>query len=427
MNLRTFKNEFLGESYHRCLHESGLEILVYPKKMTVSHAVLAAKYGSVDSCFKAEGDTDFTEVPDGIAHFLEHKLFESDTGEDTFTRFSMTGASANAFTSFPQTDYLFSCTENFYESLEILCDIVTSPYFTNENVSKEQGIIAQEIKMYDDYPENALFYGLMGSMYSRNKVATNIAGTVESISEITPALLYRCYETFYNPSNMVLATCGDVDPEKVFEIADRFFKGKRSGSVERCYPDEEPSVRVSRFEKEFPVSKPLFEIGIKDTDIPADPHEIAKKQYALKIAESVLFGKTGPFFNSLYSSGTISSDLSYGYEINSSFAFGTLSGEASDPDKVFDEFTEYCDTIRREGFPEEDFERIKRALYADAVKAFDSMEEIANSLVWHSLNGYGIFDFCELIPSITYEYALSVFRKVFRDPSFAVSIVRNKQ
>ena len=423
----TARNGFLGESYHRCIHDSGLEILVYPKKMTVSHAVLAAKYGSVDNCFRTEGDHDFTVVPDGIAHFLEHKLFESDTGEDTFTRFSMTGASANAFTSFRQTDYLFSCTDNFYDSLEILCDFVTKPYFTEDNVKKEQGIIAQEIKMYDDYPENALFYGLMGSMYFKNKVSTNIAGTVESISKITPELLYRCYEAFYSPSNMILAACGDIDPEKVFEVADRYFKGKTSKTVDRYYPEEESSVRIRRYEKEFTVSKPLFEIGIKDTDIPSDPREMAKKKFALRIVENILFGKTGPFFNSLYSSGTISSDLSYGYEINSSFAFGTLSGEASDPDKVFAEFTEYCDKIREEGFPQEDFDRIKRALYADAVKAFDSTEEIANSLVWHSLNGYGIFDFCDILPCITYDYALSVFRNTFLDHSFAISIVRNKQ
>lgn len=418
------ESKMLDEHYYVCRHKSGLDVYVYPKEMTTSYAMFSTKYGSVDSRFKLEGDAGFTEVPDGIAHFLEHKLFETEQGEDTFTRYARTGASANAFTSFTQTAYLFSCTENFYESLEILLDFVSNPYFTDENVKKEQGIIAQEIKMYDDNPGTNLFYGLMKALYKKHKISTNIAGTVESIGKITPEILYKCYNTFYNPSNMVLAVCGRVDVEKTMEMVDKYVKATEGRKIIRDYPTESAGINLPRFENKFQVAKPLFDIGIKDINISADPHERAKKSIAIDIVNKVLFGRSSKFFNDLYSAGLISNEFSASYEHNQSFSFNSISGESSDPDAVYGRFCEYCEAVKRNGFEREDFERIKRAVYAGVVRSFDSTEEIATNLVWQAFCECGLFDYVDIIPTVDFEYAKSEFDKLFVPESFAISVIK---
>jgi len=424
---KKIESALLDESYYMCKHKSGLDVYVYPKAMTSSYAIFATKYGSVDSRFKLEGEQDFTEVPDGIAHFLEHKLFETEEGEDTFQRYARTGASANAYTSFNLTAYLFSCTDNFYDSLEILLDFVTKPYFSDENVKKEQGIIAQEIKMYDDNPGTNLFYGLMNSLYEKNKIRTNIAGTVESISEITPEILYKCYNTFYNPSNMILSVCGNVDVERTMELVDKYIKVSESKRIIRDYPVEGPGVFCPRFEKTFSVAKPLFEIGIKDVSISPDARERAKKSLAVDILNDMLFGKSGKLFNDLYGEGLISRGLGASYEHNLSFSFNAISSESSDPEAVFGRFCEYCEDIKKNGFSKEDFERIKRVIYADIVKSFDSTEDIATNIVWQRLNDCDIFDSVDIIPTIDYEYTKNVFDNLFVPSSYALSIIRNPE
>lgn len=413
----------LGEEYYIYKHDSGLSVYVYPKKLTSSYALFATKYGSLDSKFRLAEDKNFTEVPDGIAHFLEHKLFETENGEDTFARYAKTGASANAYTSFLQTAYLFSCTENFYSSLEILLDFVTHPYFTPENVAKEQGIIAQEIKMYDDNPGTNMFYGLMGALYEKHKIATNIAGTVESISEIDADILYKCYNTFYNPSNMILAVCGEVGAEKTLELVDKYVAPKPQCEIIREYADEKPGAYKPRFEREFQVAKPLFEIGIKDTDISECPTARAKKSVAMEIINEILFGKSGELFNDLYLRGLISQKFGFSYEHNQSFSFNSISGESSDPDTVYKCFCEYVEKIKARGFDKSDFERIKKVVYAELIKSFDSTEDIANNLVWQVICGIELFDYVDIIAEVDYEYATKIFNSVFNPAAYAISII----
>ena len=211
---KTVKSRLLGEEYTLIKHESGLTICIFPKKMSVTYAIITTKFGSLDSRFRT-GDGVIHQVPDGVAHFLEHKMFENPDGEDTFEKFSRTGADANAFTSLRDTSYVFSCTENVGESLKILLGSVFTPYFTEENVKKEQGIIAQEINMGDDDPGSVLFLDLMNCLYSKNGIKTDVAGTVESIMKITPDILYECYRAFYLPGNMMLCVCGDVSADEV--------------------------------------------------------------------------------------------------------------------------------------------------------------------------------------------------------------------
>ena len=224
MHINAFESKKLEESYYGFTHKSGLKVYVYPKKLRTSYAIFATKYGSLENVFKLKEDKDYTTVPAGIAHFLEHKMFENENHVDTFELFGKTGASANAYTSFDKTAYLFSSTDNFYESLEVLLNFVTHPYFTPETVEKEQGIIAQEIQMYEDNPNTRVYYELMRALYEKHDVRIEIAGSVESISHITSDLLYKCYNTFYNLRNMVLCVCGDVDVDKTVAILDKCLK-----------------------------------------------------------------------------------------------------------------------------------------------------------------------------------------------------------
>ena len=215
MNITVKENARIGEKYYYMKHRSGLDIYVIPKKLTSAYALFCTRYGAVDNCFKLEGDKDFTRVPDGIAHYLEHKMFENEDGVDTFSRFAAYGASANAFTSMNITAYLFKCTENFEKNLEILLDYVTHPYFTPENVEKERGIISQEIRGREDWPEVVQYMNLLSALYERSQAKIRVAGTVESIREIDAETLYKCYDVFYNLSNMFLCISGDVTPEEV--------------------------------------------------------------------------------------------------------------------------------------------------------------------------------------------------------------------
>ena len=227
------ESKALRERYYHIEHKSGLNIYVIPKKMSTSYALFATRYGGRDNCFRLEGEAEYTRVPDGIAHFLEHKLFESEDGTDTFERFARLGANANAYTTTDMTAYEFSCTENFDECLSVLLDFVTHPHFTDENVQKEQGIIAQEIRGGEDNPFRRVYYDMLNLLYQKDNVRIEVAGTVASIARITPEYLYRCYNTFYQLSNMALVVCGDVEYEKVISIADEQLSAGKNSKSER--------------------------------------------------------------------------------------------------------------------------------------------------------------------------------------------------
>ncbi len=423
LNLTTKRNNFLKEEYYSFKHKSGLDVYVFPKKLSTSYALFATKYGSIDSKFKLAGDKDFTVVPDGIAHYLEHKLFENPNGEDTFTRYAKYGASANAYTGNTMTAYLFSATSNFYESLEILLDFVKTPYFTPETVAKEQGIIGQEIRMYDDHPFRKLHHMLLENLYEKHNVRINVAGTVESISHITADILYECYRVFYNLSNMMLIVCGEVDAEKVNEVCDKILKDEAPVEIIRDYPEEKAEVNIERRQVAMAVAKPLFAIGIKDVKIPDDPKERMKKSATMDIINDTLFGKSGEFFNKLYEEGLISNQFGAGYSICSSYAYNFISDESRNPDEVFARFTEYVEAAKKNGLSKEDFERSKRALYAGMVKWFDSTEEIANNFLSFKLDDGDLLDYVDITSKITYEEACELLGEAYRPEYYTLAIV----
>ena len=419
------ENTMLGEKHYSFKHKSGLEVYVFPKEMTTSYAILATRYGAIDNKFKIEGEDSFTSVPDGIAHFLEHKLFECEGGIDAFELFAKTGASANAYTTNTMTGYLFSCTEKFYESLEILLDFVTHPYFTEATVQKEQGIIAQEIRMYEDHPGARLHKELMKALYEKNKVRIDVAGTVESIAQIDAEILYKCYNTFYNLNNMTLSVCGDVDVKLVESICDKMLTQAPKITVVRDSEDkDEPrAVYSKRAYCALDVSKPIFAIGIKDTNIPSDPDERMKKAYAYEILDEILFSQSSSFYNELYEQNLISQDLSSGSEVTKHFSFNVISSESSEPERVYDRFVEYVEEIKKNGLDKEAFELSKRTVYASNIKSFDSTDDIANNLVFNRFDDGDILDAPQIIESIDLEYITALLNDSFKEEYYAMSVV----
>ena len=417
------ENKALKEKYFAYRHKSGLDIYVIPKNHTTTYAIFATKYGSVDSVFKTAGESDFTEVPDGIAHFLEHKLFEDENGQDAFKKYAETGASANAYTSFDRTAYLFSCTDNFEESLEILLDMVTHPYFSEKTVTKEQGIIGQEIKMYDDNADWQVYFGLLGALYSRHAVRLDIAGTLKSISEITPEILYKCYNTFYNFSNMALCVCGDVDPEVVLRVADKVLTEQPVVEIARRGFNEPREVAKERVIKKLKVASPKFMIGIKDNDLCYGGARLAKKNAELDIINEILFGKAGRFYSEMYSKGLINHKFGAGTTCNESYGHVEIFGESREPLEVFARVKDVVEAARSRGLDREDFERCKRVMYARSIAMFDSTDNVANGFISCLFDGYDVLDYPGIVGSVTYEDAQARFMDYYKPERCAVSVV----
>ncbi len=417
------ENKQLREHYYRIEHKSGLDIYVFPKKMSTTYGLFATKYGSIDNCFRFAGDREYTVVPDGIAHFLEHKLFENENGQDTFERFAMLGASANAFTSNDMTAYEFSCTEHVYENLEILLDFVTHPYFTEETVKKEQGIIGQEIQMCDDNPMRRLYQELLQLLYVKDNTRINICGTADSIAQITPEYLYTCYHTFYRLSNMALVVCGDVTCDGVIEVADKVLRSEECKEIQRYFEAEPKTVHKKRSNIQMAVNRPLFAIGIKDNRPITGDREDVKNALILRIVADLLFGTSGEFYNTMYNEGLLNQCFDCGYESSRTSAFFLLWGEADDPEMIFDRVQEWIKRNQIDAPSYEDFVRIKRNNYAAYIRTFDSTEEIANDLLADLFAGADILEVGDILSSITHEDICEKINTFFRAESFSMAII----
>ncbi len=420
------ENTDIGEKYFYKQHKSGLPVYVLPKKHTTAFAVLGTRYGSADNTFKTDKDSEYITIPDGVAHFLEHKLFEDENGNDAFVRYARYGGNANAFTSFVRTAYLFSCTENFDQNLEILLDFVTSPYFSEKSVKKEQGIIGEEIRMYEDNPGWRVFFNMLGAMYINNPVSRDIAGTIESIAQITPEILYKCYNTFYNLNNMALCVCGDVTPEQVEEICDKVLEPAENIKIERFFPEEPPHINNERITLELEVAQPLFCIGIKDKPA-SSPEDSMKKNAANEIILQLLFGKSGDFFNRHYASGLINSKFSSSYEHARAYAFVEISGSCEEPDKVRQAVCEEIIRRRSEFFSPEEFERAKRVVYARNLHNFDSTEDIATDFLSFVFSGTDMLDYPSAISDVSYQEARNIFMSSYDTEKCVLSIVFPKK
>lgn len=420
--VKEIHSELLRDSYYEIEHSSGLTILVMPKEgYSSAYALFGTKYGSIDTRFKRSDEAGFTEVPEGIAHFLEHKLFESED-LDAFARYAKTGASANAYTSFERTCYLFSCAGNFKASLEILLDFVQSPYFTEQTVQKEQGIIGQEIRMYQDEPNWQVMFNCLRALYQVHPVRIDIAGTIDSISQITADLLYRCYHTFYNLNNMALAVAGNVTVDEVLEVADRILKKAPELAIERNFPDEPAEVVQPYIEEKLDVAAPLFMLGFKETyDTPERP---LREQLQTNILLEMLAGNTSPLYRRLFDEGLINTQFGAEYFQGYGFASVLFSGESKDPQKVADAIQAEIERVRREGLDLAAFERARRKLYGRFVMAFNDIEELANEMIAAEFRGGGLFDEAVLLREITLDEITQRLQTTLQKQYSALSVVK---
>ncbi|MBE6604285.1 MAG: insulinase family protein [Ruminococcaceae bacterium] len=423
--IENFSSALLGERYTVKHHESGVDIYVFPKKMTTAYALFATNFGAVDSALDERGQQ---PLPHGIAHFLEHKLFAAPDGSDAFERFSEYGADANAYTSHTRTVYLFSTTDRFADSFGELIDFVTHPYFTDENVAREQGIIAEEIRMCRDNPYDACYYNMLGGLYHNHSVKIDICGSLESIATITPAVLYRAYEAFYHPCNMVLIVCGDVTPEEVFALADEHLPRSAPKRETPRYTVAEPrTVHAARVTGTGQVAKPLFMIGVKDPDIPDEPRARLYKDAAMAVLGEMLFSESGELYSALFDEGLISPGLSAEYALTRDFAFYQLAGEADQPETVFGRVMNYLAACREKGLSREDFERARRVEYAEFIKSFDSTEEIANTLLSFAVEGVDIFSYADVLQGLRFEDVERFLREVFDPSHVTLSVIYPKE
>ncbi|HEY9062396.1 MAG TPA: pitrilysin family protein [Pseudobacteroides sp.] len=425
MEIKKIEYSKINEELFMYEHESGLKAFVIPKKgYSKKHAAFATYYGSVNNKFIAPYENDITSVPDGIAHFLEHKLFEQKDGS-VMDKFSMTGASPNAYTSFTHTVYLFSCTDKFDENFDMLLDYVQNPYITEESVEKEKGIIGQEIRMYEDDPNWRAFFNLLGAFYKEHPVRIDIAGTVESISKINRDNLLKCYNTFYHPSNMVIVVVGDVDPEETLnKVAEGIKSTEHKPEIKRIFPESHKGINKDYVEQNLSVSIPIFQMGFKDELQGEKGFDSLKREVVIKLLLEMIVGRSSSLYNELYEEGLINSSFDSDYTIEEDYAFSMIGGESAEPLKVKNKILEEIKSLKSKGLDKKNFDRIRNAMRGRFIKQLNSVEKISHLFIPAYFKGSIMFDYFDVYDKITFEYANEVFLKHFDEDNFALSVIK---
>ncbi|MGJ7920996.1 EF-P 5-aminopentanol modification-associated protein YfmH [Neobacillus sp. LXY-4] len=404
--------------------DNGLDVYILPKKgFNKTYATFTTKYGSIDNHFVPLGKSDYVKVPDGIAHFLEHKLFEKEDG-DVFQQFSRQGASANAFTSFTRTAYLFSSTADVEKNLETLMDFVQEPYFSEQTVEKEKGIIGQEITMYDDNPDWRLYFGLIENMYHTHPVKIDIAGTIPSITEITKDMLYECYHTFYHPSNMLLFIVGPVNPDAIMkQIIDN--QGKKQyndqSEIKRKYDEEPVSVAEKTKILNMNVQTSKCLVGIKALNTNLSGPEMLKAELTVNVLLDLLFSKSSENYNKLYSEGLIDETFSFDYTLEKGFGFAMVGGDTSDPNKLAETIKGmFFEAINGGSFTEDGLNRSKKKKIGAFLRAVNSPEYIANQFTRYAFNEMDLFSVVPTLEQITLEDVKQAGAELISEDRFTV-------
>ncbi len=410
--------------------ENGLTVMIIPKSgIQKKYIIWGTNYGSNDSEFVVPGEEQVTKVPNGVAHFLEHKLFEQENGTNSLDTLTALGVNANAYTTNDHTAYLYECTDNFYEALDEFMDYVQHPYFTDENVEKEKGIIGQEIMMYDDYPDWRVYLNAMQAMYHNNPIKIDITGTIETISKIDKEILYKCYNTFYNPANMALVVSGDFKPEEIIEeIKKRLVDKKSSASIKRIYPQEPETIVQEKIEQKLEVSQPLYTIGIKEVkeaNAMENKNETVRKCIAMEILLTLLFGRSSELYQELYKEGILFGAPSLDYEFGKNYAHVLITGQSQEPEKLYERFKQQVTKFKQNGINENDFNRIKKTIYGRYVKEYNDVQDIARMFLSDYFKGINSFEYLEEIDGINVEYLNQVLNFVFKEDKMVISIVKN--
>jgi len=418
-------DNLLDEEIHRFDLECGLPVLIHLKpNFEKKFAVLGANFGSVDRCFVDRCTDRPVTMPEGVAHFLEHKLFETPEG-DAFERFSRYGASANASTSFRTTSFFFTCSSGFPASLRTLLRLVTRPHLTDHGIEKEKGIIAQEIRMYEDSPDWRCFIHLVQGLFVRHPVRTDITGTVDSIDRIDRDSLMTCLDNFYDPSNLCLVVSGDVDPESVAKQAAREFSRRERGTPGARVLEAEPRrVGRARVEEVHAVKRAKLLVGFKDRAVPRTGAELQRRDLLTGILLALLFGSSSERYRRLYEAGTIDDSFYPSYAGDEDFGFVTLGGESDDPERMRAAIFREIRRFRREGFDTEDFGRIIHKMMGRFVRSLDSQESTAFLLLSSTFKGMDPFRVPAMIRTLTPDDVMERHAELFGERNHCTSIVR---
>ena len=415
----------IGEEVIWVTLDNGLPVCIVPKKgFSRKYALFATRYGGMDMRFRLNGQ--WLDTPAGIAHYLEHKMFDTEDG-NALQELAMNGAEPNAFTSNAITCYYFDSTEKFYENLEILLSFVSVPYFTDESVEKEQGIIGQEIGMIEDNPEWQVYKQLMQSLYHTSPARTPVAGSVESIREITAQTLYDCHKAFYTPANMCLVVVGDVEPQQVLDIARRVLPKDSGELIERDYGAEEPTEAARAYaEERMEVSMPSFLVGFK-----CPPQHGGEEQHRFaaigELACDVLMGESSPLYARLYSQGLVNGSFGAAFDILPGAAYAYAGGDSKDPKAVAEAILAEAQWLVREGVDEDYYKRIVNANFGAALRELNSFESIAVSMAEGRFQGYDPYRFPEIYDSITAADVLAFLRENVTRSHMALSVIAPKE
>ena len=424
--METFINERIKEKIIYKELDSGLKVYFMPKPgFTKKYAIFSTNYGSIDNNFIPIGEDKSIIAPEGIAHFLEHKLFEEEES-NIFDKFSKMGAYVNASTSFNQTSYLFYTTDFFYESLELLVEFVQSPYLTDENVEKEKGIISQEIRMYEDNPRWKVFFNCLKAMYIDHPVKIDIAGTVESINTINKESLLKSYNTFYHPSNMVLFVVGDLDFDNIIEVVKKVEKPfeKTTNEIRRIFKEEPKRINQKNIEEKMMTSTPLFYMGFKDYQNGLTGEESLKKDLVTNMILDMLFTPSSIFYNDLYNEGLIDSSFGGYYTGKMTYGHSLVVGQSDSPEIVYDRIVELIKKPSDDILNIENFDRIKKKNLGSFLMGFDSVEFIANNFIDLYFDNFLLIDYLDVLETITFEDIITRFKEHFTEENLVLSIIR---
>ena len=410
----------LGEALYKAVLPNGLTVLVAPRKgFNRKIAYFVTDFGAIHTDFTLDGV--HYQVPGGIAHYLEHKLFDM-PDMDVTAQFAQLGANPNAFTSYDVTAYYFSCTDHFDRCLELLLNFVSTPYFTEESVQKEQGIIGQEIGMHEDNPDSQSFEALAKLMYRKHPVTVPILGTKETIANITPELLTACHRAFYRPDNMLLCVVGDVDPEKVAEMAQSLLPQSTAKVTRIDTWQEDMTCAKPRSCSAMEVAMPMFQLGFK-CEPPENGEAGIRAEVIGELAAEALFGESSALYLHLYEQGLIDTSFGGGFDTLDGMAMLVASGDSRQPEAVRDAILQEAQRILKEGIPEQTLMRMKRSAMGRRIRDLDSFDSTAFRLCAYHLSGFDYFRFPEIYASIEEAELLTFLRRVVTTERCALSVI----
>ena len=414
----------LSETVYRHTLPNGLPVIVIPRQgFTRKLAYFVTDFGSIHTEFTLNGEV--CTLPEGIAHYLEHKLFDMPEGEVS-EKFAALGASVNAFTSYDMTAYYFSCTDHFEANLRLLLEFVSTPYFTESSVEKERGIIGQEIGMYQDNPEAQSFELLMDAMYRNHPVRQPVLGTKETIAKITPELLHKAHRAFYRPDNMLLCVVGDVEPEQVCRLAEEILPGKSTDTVVACRQWQEDMTCPQSFTtRSMEVAMPMFQLGFKGEPLGRGA-EAVRQEYIGDLAAEALFGESSPLYISMYEKDLIDSSFGGGLETIEGMTILNASGDSDFPEQVRDAILAQAKLLCETGLDEKDFLRMKRSALGRRIKDLDSMDSTCFRACAYHFSGYDYFLFPELYQPITTDHVLEFLQRVVTPERCCLTVIQPK-